>query len=62
MIQRTVAIYETRCPACPKPIEVGDPIVLTDDGWIHDGCEKPVPESRNPICPECFIQHAGECA
>lgn len=64
---RTEAIFATRCPVCERPIDVGDPIVLPIDapGWLHAGCEDrwdvPV-ESANPVCPECFIQHAGECA
>jgi len=38
VIQRSVAVYRSRCGGCEETIEVGDLIALTWDGWVCEGC------------------------
>ena len=58
------AQFETSCPACERRIRVDDQIAANEDNrWVHVECVDREPaEPRNPTCPACFIQHAGECA
>lgn len=52
------------CHGCPDPIRPGDEIVPHDGGgWVHSRCpiDREPPPPRNPLCPECFLYHAGPC-
>lgn len=54
------ARYPGRCPAaeCGEPIEVGDTLVSTEDGYaVHAECsgELPVLPLRE-VCSNCFIE------
>lgn len=61
-----LAMYLTGCalPDCDVMIRPGDPIVMTDDGAIHDGC--PVARdplaAAHPVCTTCWLTHPeGAC-
>lgn len=64
---RKLAEYRGHCPDCDGTIQPGDPIVLSDElAWVHELCEQsgdPLDAlaARTPVCPDCFIAHAGEC-
>lgn len=63
----TVAIaqYRTACAGgCGAPIEQGQPIVATVDGWAHTACPDAAaaPLDHGPLCRRCFTYHRGECA
>lgn len=56
------ARYPGRCPACREPIKVGDPILDTEDGYVHDHCADAVDrELAKTPCTSCWLVHAGEC-
>lgn len=64
------ARYPGRCRACPDPIEVGDDLVMTDEGAVHFGCagDRAAVAARvtmpREVCPRCFTEKAvnGACA
>lgn len=47
------------CPDCDQPIRVGDDIRSGDEGWEHVICPEP---NLPPLCTDCYLHHAGECA
>lgn len=54
------ARYPGTCTACDGEIKVGDPITFAPfDDVVHVAC--PPPPRDNPVCPMCFIAHAGGC-
>ncbi len=60
----TTARYSGRCGECAETWESGDPIRRSTDGaWRHDDCPDTTDLTpRNPICPECWLDHPeGAC-
>jgi hypothetical protein len=70
------ARYRAVCPRCRKHIDVGDDIRYHNDfaDQVHVGCREPSARAEprstnskapllkeNPVCPSCWIQHAGQC-
>ncbi|QAY02797.1 hypothetical protein SEA_SHAOBING_66 [Mycobacterium phage Shaobing] len=60
------AKYHGRCCACPTPTQPGDEVAfMADGGLIHVDCEANSHEPENartrPVCPHCWLEHAGEC-
>lgn len=53
------ARYPGVCPNCEERIKPGDPIVDSEDGYVHDDCQTVLP-SKSP-CQRCWLVHAGEC-
>lgn len=56
------ARYPGTCQGCGDRIREGDPIGYSDDNEICcadclNGTTAPV----TPTCPDCHLQHAGEC-
>lgn len=33
------ASHLSYCPSCNHPIQIGDPIILDGNYWVHAGCE-----------------------
>lgn len=56
------AQYDGKCAACDEPIEEGDPITNDDGYWVHALCVVSGSEPARQACPDCHIEHAGECA
>lgn len=67
MSRKFEARYPGRCPSCFEPIQVGDTIVMTDDGATCEDCSTRAgsasPRPRE-VCPRCFTEKAsnGACA
>ena len=67
------ATYESDCTSCDDPIVPGeDARADGHGGWIHadDQCERIATAERPtrtpgrpgmPMCPRCWLHHAGEC-
>jgi hypothetical protein len=58
------ARFDGKCRSCWLDIYEGDEIGYNADGEI--ACvdclaEEAKPEPALSVCPECFIDHAGEC-
>lgn len=58
--------YPGRCSVCPAPIVEGEEITLGERGEpLHADCAggDSVLSGRReaPVCPRCFLAHAGEC-
>lgn len=57
------AQHRGHCPECDGTIQPGDYIVMTADlAWAHEKCEHngdPL-ATHAPVCPRCYIAHAGE--
>jgi hypothetical protein len=63
------------CPRCPKRIDIRDIRYHNDFADpVHVGCRepsartglrptspKPAPRKENPVCPNCWTQHAEQC-
>ncbi|ORB55307.1 hypothetical protein BST43_15705 [Mycobacteroides saopaulense] len=51
------------CEYGDDPIRPGDEVRYDDDTLVHTNCPNPVtPTDIRDICPNCWCQHAGECA
>jgi hypothetical protein len=58
------ARYPGRCEGdCGGEIEPGDEVSYVDDQLMHTDCQpRHWPDGEKPpICPHCWLQHAGEC-
>lgn len=62
------ARYPGKCPACSKPIEIGEELVIDEeyaDMAVHADCAgRPDPTlPAREVCPRCFIERAvsGAC-
>lgn len=60
----TQAQHRGYCTDCDGTIQPGDQIVMSVDlTWVHEKCDPrntdPLATSA-PVCPRCFIAHAGE--
>lgn len=56
------AAFTSDCESCSELVEVGQEARMVDfsKGMVaHVGC--PAPRRTNPVCPECNLEHAGEC-
>lgn len=48
------------CPDCEGFIKEGESVRYDDaDQLVHAPC--PGPPREAPVCPECWVAHAGEC-
>lgn len=61
------AKYEGTCalPSCEKRrvIEIGDVLEYVDDELYHSRCGGRVMRGETePLCPTCWLYHAGPCA
>lgn len=55
-----IAEFASTCPYCEGRVHAGELITVGPDGWGHAACPEPR-SSSTPTCPDCFIQHRGEC-
>ncbi|QDF18643.1 hypothetical protein SEA_PUPPER_157 [Gordonia phage Pupper] len=64
------ARYGGECPTCEDEILPGDwAIYDEDDEVVHEAClagsrppvERTMRKTRSSVCPECSLDHAGEC-
>lgn len=57
------ARYPGLCPVCEEYWVKGDIIETNEFGsqWQHAVCPASVAPRENPVCPTCFIAHAGPC-
>jgi hypothetical protein len=61
------AKYPGRCGSCERNIEPGDLVRYDDDELVHNKCAgldlvTTAPSTGSAlVCPECNIDHAGDC-
>jgi len=58
------ARYEGFCRlVCGEPIAVGDLVVFTDDGLMHNECsDHPAPVERPvTVCSDCWLVQPCDC-
>lgn len=60
------AKYPGRCTACDEPIEIGDRLATTEDGFhVHEACPDTFPSVQpRETCPRCWTERSvsGACA
>lgn len=57
------ARYQSRCAACPDPIEPGDTVTYVDDELVHAHCDsEPAREDDvDEVCTACRLVHREDC-
>lgn len=59
-----IAAFDSDCENCDELLERGQEAVMVDyrkSLVAHKVCPNPRPARPVPTCPECHLQHAGEC-
>lgn len=56
------ARYHGTCGSCEEHISPGDDVRFEDDELVHVTCAQAQPRRpERPVCPACWLVHAGEC-
>lgn len=55
------ARFRGRCSDCGGAIHEGDEIVSILGDWSHEDCDGFASPTRNDLCNNCNLYHAGPC-